>query len=81
MTLYTTALWFYTVMASLVFGASVYEALVVHPAWGSPNARPGVRVTDATLEAVRGERYWSERRELVTRSPLLLTSAHPRRVH
>ena len=33
MILYTTALWFYAAMASLVFGASIYEALVVHPAW------------------------------------------------
>ena len=33
MTLSTTALWFYTLMASVVFGATVYEALVVHPAW------------------------------------------------
>ena len=33
MTLYTTALWFYSVMVSLVFGAGLYECLVVHPAW------------------------------------------------
>src|SRR5258708_22559916 len=33
MTLYTSVLWFYAVMVSLVFGASVYETLVVHPAW------------------------------------------------
>ena len=33
MTLYTTALWFYSVMASLVFGAGMYESFVVHPAW------------------------------------------------
>jgi len=33
MTMYTPVLWFYAVMASLVFGASVYEAVVVHPAW------------------------------------------------
>jgi hypothetical protein len=33
MTLYTTALWFYAVMVSLVFGAGLYECLVVHPAW------------------------------------------------
>jgi len=33
MTLYTMALWFYSILASLVFGASVYETLVVHPAW------------------------------------------------
>jgi len=32
MTLYTIALWFYSILASLVFGASVYETLVVHPA-------------------------------------------------
>ena len=33
MTPYLIALWFYAVMASLVFGATVYETLVVHPAW------------------------------------------------
>src|SRR5262245_65700748 len=33
MTLQTAGLWFYSAMASLVFGATVYEALVVHPAW------------------------------------------------
>jgi hypothetical protein len=33
MTPYTIALWFYSVFSSLVFGASVYETLVVHPAW------------------------------------------------
>ena len=33
MTLYTTVLCFYMAMASLVFGATVYEAVVVHPAW------------------------------------------------
>ena len=33
MTLYTAVLWFYAMMVSLVFGASVYETLVVHPAW------------------------------------------------
>ena len=33
MNLYSAALWCYSGMASLVFGASVYETLVVHPAW------------------------------------------------
>jgi len=33
MTLHAPVLWFYSVMVSVVFGASVYEALVVHPAW------------------------------------------------
>jgi len=33
MTLYTPVLWFYAGMVSLVFGATVYETVVVHPAW------------------------------------------------
>jgi hypothetical protein len=33
MNLYTTALWCYSVMASVVFGAGLYESFVVHPAW------------------------------------------------
>src|SRR5215469_18339670 len=33
MTLYIPVLWFYALMASLIFGAGVYETLVVHPAW------------------------------------------------
>ena len=33
MTLYTTALWFYAVMVSLVFGGGMYESFVIHPAW------------------------------------------------
>jgi Anthrone oxygenase len=33
MTLQTAVLWLYSAMASLIFGAAVYEALVVHPAW------------------------------------------------
>ena len=33
MTPVTASLWFYCAMASLVFGAGLYEALVLHPAW------------------------------------------------
>lgn len=33
MTLYAIVLWLYAVMASVVWGAGVYESLVVHPAW------------------------------------------------
>src|SRR5690242_15615964 len=33
MTLFTTALWFYSVIVSVIFGAGVYETFVVHPAW------------------------------------------------
>ena len=33
MTLSATILWLYAMMASVVLGASVYETLVVHPAW------------------------------------------------
>jgi hypothetical protein len=69
MTLYTLVLWFYAVMVSLVFGASVYEALVVHPAWsrkppesfrgfvGTPVSRMNLRafwVPAAPLYALSG---------------------------
>ena len=33
MTVYTAAVWFYSVMASLVLGGGVYESFVVPPAW------------------------------------------------
>jgi len=33
MAFFTPVLWVYAAMASLVFGASLYETLVVHPAW------------------------------------------------
>ena len=33
MTMSTAAAWLYAVVASLVFGAAIYETLVVHPAW------------------------------------------------
>jgi hypothetical protein len=33
MTLHTVFLWLCSAMAYLVFVATVYEALVVHPAW------------------------------------------------
>ena len=33
MTIYMAAVWFYSVMASLVFGGGMYESFVVHPAW------------------------------------------------
>src|SRR5690349_21899242 len=33
MTLFTTALWFYSVIVSVIFGAGLYESFVVHPAW------------------------------------------------
>jgi hypothetical protein len=33
MTFYTTALWFYSVMVSVVFGGGMYESFVLHPAW------------------------------------------------
>lgn len=31
--LYTTFIWIYTTLASVILGATIYEALVVHPAW------------------------------------------------
>lgn len=58
MTLSTTALWFYTLMASVVFGATVYEALVVHPAWSRkpPESFAGFMGTAISRMNLRG--FW-----------------------
>src|SRR4051812_11527380 len=73
MTLDAAVLWLYDVMASLVFGASVYESLVVHPAWsrkppeslagfvGAPISRmniPAFWVPVAPLYALSGLGAW-----------------------
>jgi hypothetical protein len=73
MTLYATVLWLYAAIASLVFGASIYESAVVHPAWsrkppesfvgfmGSPISRlniPGFWKPVAPLYALSGLGAW-----------------------
>ena len=58
MALHTAVLWFYAVMVSLVFGASVYEALVVHPAWSRkpPESFRGFVGTPVSRMNIRG--FW-----------------------
>lgn len=58
MTVYTPVLWFYAVMVSLVFGASVYEALVVHPAWSRkpPESFRGFVATPVSRMNIRA--FW-----------------------
>ena len=58
MTVYTTALWFYAVMASLVFGASVYEAFVVHPAWSRKPPESFAGFMGATINRMNLRAFW-----------------------
>jgi len=58
MSLYTTVLWFYSVMASLVFGASVYESLVVHPAWSRKPPESFVGFVGAPVSRMDIPAFW-----------------------
>src|SRR6188474_1031169 len=58
MTLYATALWLYAVMASLVFGASVYESLVVHPAWSRKPPESFVGFMGAPISRMNIAEFW-----------------------
>ena len=58
MTLYATALWLYALMASLVFGASVYESLVVHPAWSRKPPESFVGFMGAPISRMNIAEFW-----------------------
>ena len=58
MTLYTTILWFYAVMASLVFGASAYESLVVHPAWSRKPPESFVGFVGVPISRMNIAAFW-----------------------
>ena len=58
MTLYTTVLWFYSVMVSLVFGASVYESLVVHPAWSRKPPESFVGFVGSPISRMNIPAFW-----------------------
>ena len=58
MTLYTTALWLYSILASLVFGASVYETLVVHPAWSRQPPESFVGFVGAPVSRMNIAAFW-----------------------
>ena len=57
-TLYVTALWLYMVMASLVFGASVYETLVVHPAWSRKPPESFVGFAGVPISRMNIPAFW-----------------------
>jgi len=58
MTLYATALWLYAVMASLVLGASLYESLVVHPAWSRKPPESFVGFVGAPISRMNIPAFW-----------------------
>jgi len=58
MTLYTTALWFYSVMASVVFGAGMYEIFVVHPAWSRQPPESLVGFMGAPVSRMNLPAFW-----------------------
>jgi hypothetical protein len=58
MTLYATALWLFDLMASIVFGASVYESLVVHPAWSRNPPESFVGFMGAPINRMNLPAFW-----------------------
>jgi hypothetical protein len=58
MTLYGTALWLYVAMASLVFGASIYESLVVHPAWSRKPPESFVGFMGSPINRMNIPAFW-----------------------
>jgi Anthrone oxygenase len=58
MTLYVTVLWLYVVMASTVFGGTVYEALVVHPAWSRKPPESFVAFVGAPIGRMNIAAFW-----------------------
>ncbi len=59
MTLYTTALWFYSVMVSLVFGAGIYESFVVHPAWSRKPPESLVGFVGSPVSRMNHPAFWA----------------------
>ena len=58
MALYATVLWVYSVMASLVLGASVYESLVVHPAWSRKPPESFVGFVGTPISRMNIPAFW-----------------------
>ena len=58
MSLYATVLWLYDVMASVVFGASVYESVVVHPAWSRNPPESFVGFMGAPINRMNIPTFW-----------------------
>jgi hypothetical protein len=59
MTLYSTVLWVYAVLATIVFGAGVYESLVVHPAWSRKPPESFVAFMGAPIGRMNLPAFWA----------------------
>ena len=59
MTLYAAVLWFYALMATIVFGAGVYESLVVHPAWSRKPPESFVAFMGAPIGRMNLPAFWA----------------------
>jgi len=64
------ALWFYSILASLVFGASIYETLVVHHAWSRQPPESFVGSVGAPLSRMNIAAFWKPVALLVALSGL-----------
>ena len=71
MTLYASVLWFYTAMASLVFGASVFESVVVHPAWSRKPPESFASFMAAPISRLNLPAFWVPVAPLYALSALL----------
>jgi hypothetical protein len=58
MALYVTVLWLYAVIASMVFGAAVYETLVVHPAWSRKPPESFVGFVGVPISRMNIAAFW-----------------------
>ena len=58
MTLYVTVLWLYVLMASTIFGAKLYETLVVHPAWSRKPPESFVAFVGAPIGRMKNAAFW-----------------------
>ena len=58
MTLYAAVLWLYGVMTSIVFGASVYESVVVHPAWSREPPESLVGFVGSPVSRMNISAFW-----------------------
>ena len=70
MTLYTTALWFYSVMASVIFGAGTFEIFVVHPAWSRQPPESIAGFVGTPVSRMNLGAFWAPASSLYTLSGL-----------
>lgn len=71
MTLYTTALWLYAVMVSVVFGAGIFEIFVVHPAWSRQPPESIVGFVGSPVSRMNLAAFWAPVSSLYTLSALV----------